>query len=165
MEIHQGEQDKDKGKEPLKLEDVNMASVQARKEEVKASQEALERVVKLVAERRQLKEQESSVPRRKLDEYTPFPDYTATSIVFVHGFKGPASNGDNGGFDCYKDYWGDTLNFLSLYGLKDLRTIGYYTGDTNCDASLLNSLYSQSCANYHADAGSEGTNNESIYHL
>ncbi len=44
METHQGEQDK--GNEHLKLEEVKMASLQARKEEVKVNREVLERVRK-----------------------------------------------------------------------------------------------------------------------
>jgi hypothetical protein len=88
-----------------------MASLQARKEEVKASRKVLEHAW-------------SSVPRRKLAKDT-------TSIVFVHGFRagdggGPAGKGSDEGFDCIKDYWGDAIKFLPSYGYSDLRTVKYY---------------------------------------
>ena len=73
-------------------------------------------------------------------------------------------NGDN----C-ADYWGDAKNFLQGKDGKnwkgDLRTIQYYTADKGCDINLHDSKYSKPCDNYHADAGSDGTDNESIYHV
>ncbi len=99
------------------------------------------------------------------------------SIVFVHGIKVGPNNvpwkGSDAGWDCIGDYWGDAMNFLRRYEIGDFRTIKYYNGDTNCDngaetaysSDLHDPLYSQPCANYHADAGSDGTNDESIYHL
>ena len=55
-----------KGKEPLSSNEKKSVNLQARKEEVKANRKVLEHVMKLLAERRLLREQESSVPRREL---------------------------------------------------------------------------------------------------
>ena len=112
----------------------------------------------------------------------PAPD-NPLSIVFVHGIKigpempGPIPympwKGSSSGWDCMKDYWGDAINFLSERGLTDFRTIKYYTGDTNCangletrySSDLHNETYTKNCTDYHADAGPDGTNDESLYHL
>jgi hypothetical protein len=170
-ETHQEGQNK--GKELLKPEEVKIASLQARKKEVKASQEVLEHVSKLLTERRLLREYESSVPQRELYNYG-YP-----SIVFVHGFKPGPNNvpwkGSNAGWDCIKDYWGDAIEFLSGKGLTDFRTIKYYMGDTNCtngletsySSDLHDDLYTNNCIDYPAgyDSSADGTNDESIYHL
>jgi pimeloyl-ACP methyl ester carboxylesterase len=169
MEIHQGEQDK--GKELIKLEEVKMASLQARKEEVKANRKVLERVVNLLAERRQLREQESSVPQRELE--TPIPHNWGASVVFVHGLNGPSSKTSGNGFDCNNEYWKLAREFLTPRWQGDLRFIKYYTGDHDCingnekrfTSDLHDPLYKSHCTNYHADAGPEGTNDESLYHL
>ena len=170
-ETHQEGQNK--GKELLKPEEVKIASLQARKKEVKASQEVLGHVSKLLTERWLLREYESSVPRRELY------NYGYSSIVFVHGFKpGPdnfPTKGSSSGWDCIKDYWGDAINFLSERGLTDFRTIKYYTGDTNCangletsySSDLHNETYTKNCTDYPPgyDSSADGTNDESLYHL
>jgi hypothetical protein len=145
MEIRQGEQDK--GKEPLKPEEVKMASLQARKDEVKANRKVLEHVW-------------SSVLRREL----AVPDNFPTSIVFVHGLNGQSLKGSSAGHDCSRD-WSNAMSVLASHGYKDFRTIQFYKGDSNCNANLLDSKYSKPCANYNADAGPEGTNDESLYHI
>ncbi len=143
-EVHQGEQNK--GKELLKPEEKQIASLRTRKEVVKANRKLLERVW-------------SSVLRRNLAADT-------TSVVFVHGMNGKTSepNGGNDGFNC-SAWWGDAMTLLASHGYKDFRTIQFYTGDANCTANLLDPQYSKPCADYQANAGPEGTNNESLYHV
>jgi len=54
-----------------------------------------------------------------------------------------------------------------------LRTIKFYNRDIDCfngdetrySSDLHDVLYKSHCTNYHADAGPEGTNDESLYHL
>ena len=143
-EVHQREQDK--GKELLKPEEMQIASLRTRKEVIKANRKALEHVW-------------SSVLRRNLAADT-------TSVVFVHGMNGKTSepNGGNNGLDC-EAWWGDAINLLTNHGYKDFHTIQFYTGDANCNVNLLAPQYSKPCAEYQANVGPEGTNNESLYHV
>ncbi len=138
-----------KGKEPLSSNEKKIASLPARKEVVKANRKVLERVW-------------STVLRRELAADT-------TSVVFVRGLNGGQGvpNGSGLGNDCNNYYWKEARQFLSSHGITDLRTIGIYNGDSNCDAYLhaKNKPYESNCANYHANAKADGTNNESLYHL
>jgi pimeloyl-ACP methyl ester carboxylesterase len=111
------------------------------------------------------------------------PSETDTpSIVFVHGFRPgdgqipTAVKGSGEGFNCYKNYWSDAIEFLRERGLGDFRTIQYYNGDTNCtngeetrySSNLHQDLYRRNCTDYHAGKKGtqwEGTNDESLYHL
>ena len=96
------------------------------------------------------------------------------SIVFVHGFQPSSVAGKNTGQDCIK-YWGDAIKFLAERGLTDLRTVKYYNGDVNCkngkdegtySSDLHHPLYASLCKDFHPGyQGSDGTNDESIYHL
>jgi hypothetical protein len=148
-EVHQGEQDK--GKELLKPEEKKIASLPARKEVVKANRKMLERVW-------------SSLSRRELAADT-------TSVVFVRGLNGGigVSNGSDQGQTCNnnKGYWQDARQFLSNRGITDLRTIGIYNGDSDCDAYLHDKTksYESKCTGFHADAKVDGTNNEKLEHL
>lgn len=103
------------------------------------------------------------------------------TIILVHGFE------INSQVDCLA-YWGSTLDYLrkshsingqSLrWGRQDFRTVQYYNnpGDSHCgrndgtntytdaNENLHNAKYTQHCAGY-AQAGADGTNNESLYHV
>ena len=101
----------------------------------------------------------------------PPPAMDTPSIVFVHGIQLSAQKGKNRGHDCNK-YWGDPIKFLRKRGLRDLRTIKFYSDDKNCQngndegiysSDLHDPLYKSLCPDYHA--GKEGTNDESIYRL
>lgn len=100
-----------------------------------------------------------------------------TSIVFVHGIQGidfgsVFRNGASDGVDCgpywksAKDYFEHGGNIQSPVGNLwggDLRTVQYYSGDRNCDVNLHSNQYQEHCAHYAN--GSEGTNNESLFHI
>lgn len=90
-------------------------------------------------------------------------------ILFIHGFSGSNPNGSSNGVDCGAT-WGTAKTYLSnshsingqsVHWTGQLITIGYYTGDTNCNVMLGN--YASHCTNYNA--GNQGTNNETLYHL
>jgi hypothetical protein len=108
------------------------------------------------------------------------PTSDTPPIVFVHGYKPnknplvPARRGSPDGHDC-QNYWGDAMKFLSDRGYSDLRTVKYYSGDTNCQngndegiysSDLHDDLYITACLDYPSGkADNEGTNDESLYHL
>jgi hypothetical protein len=115
-------------------------------------------------------------------ESTTPPATDTPSIVFVHGIKigpeGPGpipyipTKGSDSGWDC-NDYWGKAMDFLREHGLGgDLRTIKYYKGDRNC-ANGNEERYSSDLHDYRSDCtdyptgdrGSDGTNDESLYHI
>jgi pimeloyl-ACP methyl ester carboxylesterase len=52
-----------------------------------------------------------------------------TPIYFIHGYN------DNGGSDCAA-LWGDALDYFAGNNRGPLQTVGYYAGDTNCDAQV-----------------------------
>lgn len=90
-------------------------------------------------------------------------------VLFIHGFSGTNPNGSSNGTDCAST-WGSsesylrgthTVNGQPAHWTGQLITIGYYKGDTNCNVML--GSYASHCSNYNA--GNEGTNNETLYHL
>lgn len=90
-------------------------------------------------------------------------------VLFIHGFSGTNPNGSSNGVDCNAT-WGSAESYLrgshningqSLHWTGQFITLGYYTGDTNCNVSL--GSYASHCSNYNA--GNQGTNNETLYHL
>jgi hypothetical protein len=96
-------------------------------------------------------------PRRELN------DNTGTAVILVHGITGIELNGSGAGSNCNDNYWGDAINYLTAQGYSDIRTVQYYTGDTNCDVDLHNSAYQYRCDGFNP--GSEGTNNEDLDHV
>ncbi|QBD80626.1 hypothetical protein EPA93_33495 [Ktedonosporobacter rubrisoli] len=101
---------------------------------------------------------------------------SSESVVLVHGFNGgdgfsgSTTHGNTKG-DCNL-YWGDAKSFLSSRGSSDVRTVQYYQDEGNCNqngtehtysANLHDPLYANHCKDYHA--GSEGSNNESLFHI
>jgi pimeloyl-ACP methyl ester carboxylesterase len=54
----------------------------------------------------------------------------ATPIYFIHGYNHGESS------DC-ADLWGDALDYFAGNGHGPLQTVGYYEGDTNCDAKVI----------------------------
>ena len=94
---------------------------------------------------------------------------TSWPVVFIHGFSGSNPNGSSNGTDC-AGTWGSAENYLrgthtingqSVHWTGQFTTIGYYAGDTNCNVML--GSYASHCTNYNA--GNQGTNNETLYHL
>jgi hypothetical protein len=59
-------------------------------------------------------------------------DGTSKPVLFVHGYEILAFNAD-----CNGDYWKDAKAYFAANGwaASNLKTVGYYTGDTNCDFS------------------------------
>jgi pimeloyl-ACP methyl ester carboxylesterase len=147
-----------KGTETRSSKKKQIAKLRALMKKAETDPKARERVRQLLAEKQQLKEQKSFVPRRELATDTP-------SVVLVHGLNGPSPKGSSAGHDCNNVYWIDTKSFLKSQGLQDLRTIQFYTGDRNCDANLHDPSYTRHCTDFSADVGLDGTNDESIYHL
>lgn len=98
------------------------------------------------------------------------------TIILVHGFQinsGLSGNGSSIGVNC-QEVWGTTIDYIkkshSIDGRNrqwsrtaDIQTVGYYGGDTNCNANLHDSRYTSRCKNYVP--ANEGTNNESLYHI
>jgi hypothetical protein len=88
--------------------------------------------------------------------------------VLVHGVTGnfwdlwPGGYNSSLGSNC-TDYWGDAISYLNKQGYSDIRTVQYYTGDTNCDVDLHASAYQNLCDN--SAPGNEGTNNEDLDHV
>jgi hypothetical protein len=125
------------------------------------------------------------------------------TVIFIHGLNRTTSPFDSSsnGWDCWNDTWGHAIHFLSqsheymsqtkTWNMMDFRTVGYYSGDTNCGKytsgsqtsynpdigtsgdgrsieDLHNVAYTQHCNTYYPDGSSaadDGTNHESIYHL
>src|SRR5579859_1580602 len=88
---------------------------------------------------------------------------TSWPVVFVHGFS------DSNATDC-NSYWSNAESYLhgyhafsgsTLHWTGQLITVGYYNGDTNCNADLRS--YASDCTGYYP--GNEGTNNEDIRHI
>ncbi len=81
---------------------------------------------------------------------------TGWPVVFVHGFNSGAS------IDCQNSYWGTATSFLKSQGWSGaLTTVGYYSGDKNCNVALSN--YASHCTT--AYAGHQGTTNEDLRHV
>lgn len=81
---------------------------------------------------------------------------TAWPVLFVHGFNSHAS------IDCKNSYWGGATSFLRTEGWSgSLVTLGYYSGDHNCDVAL--SSYAADCTSEYA--GNQGTTNEDLRHV
>jgi beta-glucanase (GH16 family)/23S rRNA A1618 N6-methylase RlmF len=93
METHQGEQDKDKGKEPLSSNEKKMKIVQDLIEKAKTDPEVRERTRKLLAERRQLKEQESSVPQKDIWSTKKAAVTIPWTEIWSDEFNGSANTG------------------------------------------------------------------------
>jgi len=53
----------------------------------------------------------------------------ATPIYFIHGYNDAAKS------DC-ESLWGDALDYFAGNDRGPLQTVGYYEGDTNCDAQV-----------------------------
>lgn len=160
----------EKRQEPLLSNEKKVKIMRTLMEKTKTDPEARERVKQLL-ENWQQKEQESSVSRRK----RAIPgNFGGTSIVFVHGSSGLKPKRSGEGWNC-SQYWGDAISFLDSRWLGDFRTIKYYNGDTNCtngndegrySSDLHDPLYKSNCIDFHAGpVGTEGTNDESLYHL
>ena len=75
---------------------------------------------------------------------------------------GPWAYNSSVGSDC-NGYWGDAISYLNNQGYSDIRTVQYYTGDTNCNFDLHFSLDQSLCDNF--EPGNEGTNNEDLDHV
>ncbi len=145
METHQEEQVNKEWKGHATSDEEKIAVVRAVMKELQTHPNPDPKLVrfakKLLAEKWLLKEQEISVPRRKL----AVPKNSGTSIIFVHGLNGQTSKGSDAGHDCTQ-YWGNAMNFLSSQGLGDLRTIGFYNQNQNCDLLYLsNPSYASRC--------------------
>jgi beta-glucanase (GH16 family) len=93
METHQGEQDKDKGKEPPSSNDKKIKIVQDMIEKVKTDPEAREHARKLLAERRQLKEQESRVPHKHIYSTKTAAQAIPWTEIWSDEFNGSANKG------------------------------------------------------------------------
>ena len=100
---------------------------------------------------------------RMLTERRELNDNTGTAVILVHGITGIEPNGSGAGSNCNTNYWGDAINYLKAQGYSDIRTMQYYTGDTNCGVDLHNSAYQYRCDGFNP--GSEGTNNEDLNHV
>jgi len=152
METHQREQDKNKGKKHLSSNEKDIANLRALMEKAKDDPEVRQRVRKLIEVRQQ---QEQG---RMLAE-APASDNTGTTVVLVHGFVGNVGDPVN----CKGGYWGDAISNLKAQGYSDIRTVQYYTSDSNCDLDLHNPAYQYRCDGFNS--GSEGTNNEDLNHV
>jgi hypothetical protein len=96
------------------------------------------------------------------------------TILFVHGFNFKPA-GSSLGWDCQKgsfdvlefylhhQHTADLQNGIAKSWTGKLVTLKYYDGDTTCDANLHDSPYAGHCSSY--EAGNEGSNEESLYHL
>jgi hypothetical protein len=94
---------------------------------------------------------------------------TSWPILFVHGINGSSS------INCGSStMWGTMISYLqghhafgsqTLHWTGAMKTIGFYTHDTNCSVSLTSSAYASHCASYFYDASAQGTNNENIRHV
>jgi triacylglycerol esterase/lipase EstA (alpha/beta hydrolase family) len=121
----------------------------------------------MLTEKMPISDQQSNMARRELN------DNTGTPIVLVHGITGwangsglgPWAYNSSAGSNCDTNYWGTTISYLNNQGYSDIRTVQYYTGDTNCDVNLHDpKILDQSlCDNF--SPGNEGTNNEDLNHV
>ncbi len=93
METHQGEQDKDKGKEPLSSNEKKMKIVQDLMNKIETDPEAREHAKKLLAERRQLKEQESGVPHKDIYSTKTAAQAIPWTEIWRDEFNGFANTG------------------------------------------------------------------------
>ncbi len=93
METHQGEQDKDKGKEPLSSNEKKMKIVQDMMEKVRTDPEARVHARRLLAERRQLKEQESSVSHKHIYSTKTAAQAIPWTEIWSDEFNGSADKG------------------------------------------------------------------------
>ncbi len=123
----------------------------------KIDPEVWKSVGRMLTEKTPISDQQNDVTRRELDD-------SGTTIVLVHGIV--ANGGDP--VNCNGGYWGDAITFLKNggtdgVGYPNIRTVKYYNSDTNCDVDLHTSKYADPCSNYCQ--GSEGTNNEDLYHV
>lgn len=100
---------------------------------------------------------------------TSYVSSTAYPILFVHGIN--ASSSINCGSS---SMWGTMISYLqgyhpygsqTLHWTGAMKTIGFYTNDTNCSTNLTSSAYASRCTSYFYDASAEGTNNENIRHI
>lgn len=104
---------------------------------------------------------------------------TKWPVLLIHGFKNGYKGSGTDGWDCHNYFEGDAggvirylrgshqVNHTTLRWRGSITTIGYYTGDTNCDASLQSQA--SRCVGYF-DSNSfgthlTGTHNEDIKHL
>lgn len=100
---------------------------------------------------------------------TSYVSSTAYPILFVHGIN--ASSSINCGSS---SMWGTMISYLqgyhpygsqTLHWTGAMKTIGFYTNDTNCSTNLTSSAYASRCTSYFYDASAQGTNNENIRHI
>ncbi len=89
-------------------------------------------------------------------------------VLLIHGVDGSGSgaNGSGANGDCRaNNNWGDSLSLLQgQQWVGNLITIGYYSGDHDCDAYLYNSPDGQYyCKGYYDSV--TGNNNEDDRHL
>ncbi len=122
----------------------------------KIDPEVWNNVRKMLTEKTPISDQHSNT-RRELN------DNTNTPVILVHGITGIESYGSDAGSNCDTNYWGTTISYLTNQGYYDIRTVQYYTGDTNCDVDLHDSAYQSLCDNF--SPGSAGTNNEDLNHV
>jgi hypothetical protein len=114
--------------------------------------------------------------RRMLTEKTPISDQQSDStrrelavpalgpvVILVHGITGVELNGSGAGSNCNDNYWGNAISYLKAQGFADIRTVKFYSGDTNCNVDLHNTAYQSRCDAF--SPGSEGTNNEDLDHV
>jgi hypothetical protein len=101
-------------------------------------------------------------------------DWTAprepTPVVLIHGIDGKSS-GVNPGFDCRKD-WRDLKTYFTANGFRErpLVAVGYFRGDSGCDASINDSVKPGLGNNYENRnfghlGGTRHTTRASISHL
>jgi pimeloyl-ACP methyl ester carboxylesterase len=105
--------------------------------------------------------------RKMLTERRELNDNTGTTVVLVHGFEispaGVIYSGAQEGANCNDGYWGDAIKFLAENGFHNVQTVGFYSGDQNCDVDLHDAAFQNRCIAY--SAGSEGSLNEDIAHI
>ena len=100
---------------------------------------------------------------------TSYASSTSYPIVFVHGINGSSS------INCSSSsMWGTMISYLqgnhsfgsqTLHWTGAMKTIGFYTNDTNCAVNLTSSTYENHCTSYFYVASAQGTNNENIRHI
>ena len=90
-------------------------------------------------------------------------------VLFLHGVDGSSSGANGSGIngDCRaNNNWGDSLSLLgdsNHQWVGNLITLGYYSGDHDCDASIRTSADAYRCNGYHDSV--TGSNNEDDLHL